>query len=87
MYKYKLSKSMERVLVRLVRKDKKLYESLIKKMEEIVNCNDIEHYKNLKYAMKEYKRVHVGSFVLFFRFDKKNRLILFTDFEHYDKVY
>ena len=56
-------------------------------MKEVLNILDIKHYKNLKYDLKLYKRVHVGSFVLVFRFDKENDLVYFTDFDHHDNIY
>ena len=52
-----------------------------------MNSIDIDHYKNLRYDMREFKRVHVGHFVLVFKFDKINNLILFSDFDHHDKIY
>ena len=72
---------------KLSKKDKSIYEQLIKKMDEIVNNLDIEHYKNLRYHMKDSKRVHVGSFVLIFQYDKKNDMINFDYFDHHDKIY
>ncbi len=84
---YKTSNNFNRVLARLQDKDKNTYEQLLKKMNEILNISDVEHYKNLRHDLKEYKRVHVGSFVLTFKYDKTNDLILFTDFEHHDKIY
>ena len=72
---------------KLSKKDKSIYEQLIKKMDEIVNNLDIEHYKNLRYDMKDSKRVHVGSFVLIFQYDKKNDMINFDYFDHHDKIY
>ena len=38
----------------------------LKKINEIINCEDVEHYKNLTYNMKDSKRVHVGHSVLVF---------------------
>ncbi len=63
------------------------YERVIKKIDEIVKSFDIEHYKNLKYELKEFKRVHVGEKVLVFKFDKKINLIKFIDFDHHDNIY
>ncbi len=84
---YKNSKNFDRVLDKLKRKDKTLFESLLGKMDEILMVSDIEHYKNLRYDMKDYKRTHIGSFVLVFRYDKKSDTVFFTDFEHHDKIY
>lgn len=84
---YKTSKEFDRVLAKLQKKDKQLYENLLNKMQEIRNSADVEHYKNLRYDLKEYKRAHVGHFVLVFKFDKMNNLILFSDFDHHDNIY
>lgn len=56
-------------------------------MNEVLNNPDIEHYKNLRYDLSEFKGVHIGHFVLVFKFDKMNNLIFFSDFEHHDKIY
>ena len=84
---YRTSKNFDRILDKLQKKNKVLYESLIKKMDEILNVFDVGHYKNLKYSLKEFKRAHVGSFVVIFKYDKQNNMIFFTDFDHHDNVY
>ena len=87
MYAYKLSKNFERIIAKLQKKDPTLYRNLLHKIQEVIQSSNLEHYKNLKYDLKEFKRVHVGSFVLIFKFDKQNDIILFDDFEHHDKIY
>ena len=84
---YRTSKELDRILKKLQKKDKQLYGNLINKMNEILNNADIEHYKNLKHDLKAYKRAHVGSFVLLFKYDKQNDIIYFTDFNHHNKIY
>lgn len=84
---YKTSKNFDRILAKLEKKDKQLYENLFNKMNEVLLSPDIEHYKNLRYDMKEFKRVQVGHFVLVFRYDKQNDMIYFADFDHHDKIY
>jgi len=84
---YKKSKNFDRVLDKLLKKDKQLYENLLNKMNEVLNSSDIEHYKNLRYDLKEYKRVQVGHFVLVFKYEKSSDLIFFTDFDHHDVIY
>jgi len=84
---YKTSKEFDRILTKLQKKDKSLYEQVMKKIEEIINSSDIEHYKNLRYNLKEFKRAQIGHFVLAFKFDKTNDIILFSDFDHHDNIY
>ena len=56
-------------------------------IQEVIN-SDPEHYKNLRYDLKHFKRVHIDNhFVLTFKVDKQKNFILFEDFEHHDKVY
>jgi len=87
MHNFQTSEHLKKIMQKLSKKDKSIYEQLIKKMDEIVNNLDIEHYKNLRYDMKDSKRVHVGSFVLIFQYDKKNDMINFDYFDHHDKIY
>ncbi|MBS3075167.1 addiction module toxin RelE [Candidatus Pacearchaeota archaeon] len=87
MYDYEISENLQEVMIKLSKKDKSLYEQLLKKIEEIINSYNLEHYKNLRYNMKDSKRVHLGHFVLVFQFDKKNNKIKFDDFDHHDNIY
>jgi len=84
---YKTSKNFDRILLKLEMKDKQLCENLVNKINEVLNSPDVEHYKNLKHELSDYKRVHIGHFVLVFRYDKMNNIIYFTDFDHHDKIY
>ena len=60
--------------------------NVMKKIDEILTCGDINHYKNLKYDFKKYKRVHVNnSYVILFLGDDGR--VYFVDYEHHDKVY
>lgn len=86
-HNYRTSRNLDRILERLLKKDKSLYEQLMSKIEEIINSSDIEHYKNLRYDMKDKKRVHIGHFVLVFKFNRTENLIEFDDFDHHDKIY
>ena len=63
-----------------------MYERILKKIQEVIN-SDIEHYKNLRHDLKEFKRVQIGSFVLVFKFVKSENKICFEDFDHHDKIY
>lgn len=85
---FEIEKKLHKVLQKLFRKDRKRYEIVWKKINQIVNDVDIEHYKNLRAPLNDFKRVHVdSSFVLIFRYDKLKDKISFYEFEHHDKVY
>ncbi len=88
MREFELSLKLKRILKKLVKKDKVRYEATIKKINEICSNQNIEHYKNLSYDLKEFKRVHVLShFVLIFKFDKKTGKVKFEDLQHHDDIY
>ena len=61
-------------------------QNLVKKMDEIADSADLNHFKNLSHDLKRYKRVHVNdSFVILF-FDD-DEIVYFVDYAHHDLVY
>jgi YafQ family addiction module toxin component len=87
MYSFEIIPYLRNILNKLSKKDKLLYLRILKKIEEIIGSVDIEHYKNLRYDMNDKKRVHIGSFVLVFKFVKEEDKLLFVDLDHHDNVY
>ncbi len=62
MRKYEIIPSLQKILNKISKKDNATYEQILKKIEEVINSSDIEHYKNLRYSLKDRKRVHIGHF-------------------------
>ncbi len=87
MHKFRISEHLQSVLNKLVKKDKALYEQTLSKIQEVINCYDLEHYKNLRYNLKDSKRVHIGHFVLVFQYSPSTGEISFDDFDHHDNMY
>ncbi len=87
MHNSEISKFLQTSMKKLSKKDKSLYEQLLKKIDEIKKCYEIEHYKNLRYNMKDSKRAHIGHFVLVFQYNKTTDTIIFDDFDHHDRIY
>ena len=87
MYNYEIKPSLQKILTKLSKRDKGLYEQVLKKIEEIISCKNIEHHKNLKSNLSDLKRVHIGHFVLVFKLDKTINLISFEDFEYPGLMY
>jgi len=87
MYSYEIIPYLQERLKKLSKKDKKLYERVLTKIQEVINSEDVEHYKNLRYEMSDRKRVHIGHFVLVFKFIKEENKIKFIDFDHHDSIY
>ena len=85
---YKLSKDLERIIEKLSKKDKAAYEQILNKIKEIIDCQDPEHYKNLRNPLQLFKSVHIKkSFVLVFSYDKQKDFLYFTDYDHHDNIY
>ena len=90
MFNFNLTDELKAIIEKLAKKDKKRAEIINKKIRQIINSDDmsIQHYKNLKYDLKEFKAVHIdSSFVLVFKADIPNNFVLFVDFDHHDRIY
>ena len=90
MFEFDLSDELKLILERLGKRDRIFAESVNKKIKEIVNqkTDSIEHYKNCKYDLKDYKAVYINkSFVLLFRVLKEQNFILFWKLDHHDRIY
>ena len=86
MYPYENRPFFKRILKKLYKKDKITYKRVMAKIQEIIN-SEVNHYKNLRHDLKDFKRVQIGEKVLVFKFDKKNKRISFENFTHHDKIY
>ena len=85
---FDISDNLKRKLQKFLKKDKSRVVKINKKIKEIISCdfNSINKYKNLRYDLKNFKRVHIdSSFVLIFKIEKDK--IIFIDFDHHDKIY
>ena len=87
MYQYEISPHLQKIMKKLFKEDLQTRERIIKKINDIINSESIKHYKNLRYDLKEFKRVHIGEKVLVFKYNKNDNLISFEDFDHHDNIY
>ena len=87
MYNHEIRPNLQKIMKRLFKKDNQTYERIIKKIKEIIYSNSIEHYKNLRHDLKDFKRVQIGEKVLIFNFNKTKNLITFENFDHHDRIY
>ena len=78
---------LEKQMRKLKLKDPALFKALQTKINQITKLNKeaINHFKNLKGDLSNYKRVHVGSFVLFFKIEGDT--IIFDKLRHHDGAY
>jgi len=89
-FQYDTSDELEETLKKLCKKDRQMYEAIMNKIDEVVSRDylTIDFYKNMRYELKEYKRVHImKSFVLLFKVYKEKNFILFDKFDHHDNIY
>ncbi|MFH1587750.1 MAG: addiction module toxin RelE [Candidatus Diapherotrites archaeon] len=88
MFTPEVSEKLQKILKKILKKDRVRYIAATNKMDEIIKCDNPDRYKNLKYDLKEMKRVHIDShFVLIFHFNRKDKMIRFEDLQHHDHIY
>ncbi len=88
MRNFSFEEKLLKIMSKLYKRDRITHEALMKKIQEILTCDDIAHYKNLRRPMQAFKRVHInGPFVLIFKYIEEENKILFYDFDHHDNIY
>lgn len=78
---------ISKALAKLKKKDPALFTSVQKKIAQIAayDKSAFGHLKNLRHDFSDFRRVQVGSFVLFFRLEGDT--IIFDRFKHHDDAY
>ena len=87
---YDFTQKLKFKIIKLKKKDRKRADILHKKIKQIINLKapEIQHFKNLKHGLSDRKRVRTDkSFVLTFKFNSKEKSILFIDFDHHNNIY
>lgn len=85
---FSIEDQLKKIISKLLKKDKDTYTALINKIEEILSCADVNHYKNLRAPLQHLKRVHIkGPFVLTFKYLPAEDKVVFYDFDHHDNIY
>ena len=88
MREFSIEENLKKKIKKISKKDRSMYRFIMKKFEEILTCDDIDHYKNLKRPLQDFKRVHVrSSFVLTFKYIRSNDKIVFYELDHHDNIY
>ncbi len=84
--KYEIHPELDKILSKLAKRDRVQFEAVLRKIDEVVHCVDVDHYKNLRAPLQRYKRVHVySSFVLLFT--TEGDTIIFRYYDHHDNIY
>lgn len=88
MREFSIEDKLKAKLIKLCKRDKNTYEILMKKIDEILSCDDVNHYKNLRVPLQDFKRVHIkGPFVMTFKHIESENKVVFYDFDHHDKIF
>ncbi len=86
MYNVDTSPHLDKILLKLGKKDPRQVEIIYKKVEEIVK--NPHRYKNLRAPLNKWKRVHIiKHFVLTFSIDEDSKTVILEDYDHHDKIY
>jgi YafQ family addiction module toxin component len=85
--KISISDELKQTMTKLTKRDIALFRRVQKKITQISDCDEttIHHFKNLRRGMSNYKRVHIGNFVLLFKVEKD--IIIFDRFVHHKEAY
>ncbi len=88
MHNFAFEENLLKIMNKLYKKDRRTHEALMSKIQELIKCEDINHYKNLRNPLQNFKRVHVnGPFVLIFKYNEQEDKILFYYLDHHDNIY
>ena len=79
--------SISKDLEKLKRKNPMLFRAVQKKIKQISSYDEtaFHHLKNLRHDLSDFKRVQIGSFILFFRLEGDK--IVFERLKHHDDAY
>lgn len=86
-FRFTISPSLAKRLDKLAHRDRALAVAVRKKIVQIKSSDSafLDHFKNLRGPLKEYKRVHVGGFVLLFKVEEDT--IIFDRLLSHDEAY
>jgi len=86
MYSFDIKDHLDKIFLKIGKKNPKQLESIYKKIEEVIE--NPQHYKNLRSPLQHLKSVHIGkSFVLLFSVDENLKMVIFEEFDHHDRIY
>ncbi len=86
MYSLDISPELDKKLAKLFKKNKKQYEIILKKAQEIIL--NPQHYKNLRAPLQYLKEVHIDKhFVLTFSVDEHTKTVRLEDFDHHTVIF
>lgn len=85
MYNLEIRESVDKLFAKLSKKDKVSFEYINKKIIEI--RQNPYHFKPLRNPMQNYRRVHIGSYVLIYSINENSKTIIIERYKHHDEAY
>ncbi len=86
MYSLNIKPGLDKKLVKLFKKNRKQYEIIMKKVQEIIQ--NPQHYKNLRAPLQYLKEVHIDKhFILTFSVDENTKTVTLEDYDHHDNIF
>ncbi len=86
MYKLDIKPHLDKIFLKLSKKNPKQLEIIYNKVKEIVR--NPNRYKNLRAPLNHWKRVHVDKhFVLTFSIDENTKTVILEDYDHHKNIY
>jgi mRNA-degrading endonuclease RelE of RelBE toxin-antitoxin system len=84
-YSLGIREHVNKIFLKIGKKDKKQMELITKKVEEI--CENPSKFKPLHSPKQNLRRVHVGSFVIVYSMNEAAREVTIEDYAHHDDIY
>ena len=86
MYTITARPKVDKIFLKLQKKNPRQLEIIYKKVDEIIQ--NPGHYKNLRSPLQHWKRVHIDNhFVLAFSVDENTKTVMLEDYDHHDNIY
>lgn len=85
MYNLEVRESVDKIFRKLFKKDRVSFEYINKKIAEI--RENPYHFKPLRAPMQNYRRVHIGNFVLVFSINEAAKTVIIERYKHHDEIY
>jgi len=86
MYSLTTKPNVDKIFLKLQKKNPKQFEIIIKKVEQILE--NPNHFKPLRGDLHGARRVHIDkSFVLIYEIDETKQVVTLLDYDHHDNIY
>ena len=86
MYKVNPRPHVDKIFLKLSKKNPKQLKIIYQKVGEIVK--NPHRYKNLRAPLNHWKGVHIDKhFVLTFSIDENTKTVILEDYDHHDNIY